>query len=111
MHVLFYNGQLTDFQSCCYGFNKILSIYLSILQISFTRNFTYFINTSLNEIVILHIFTGCLRSLSLKFKTTLAPAYDTLIHPGDIIDSVYFIARGSIEIVQDDSVMAILGLQ
>lgn len=56
------------------------------------------------------LLTGCLRSLSLKFKTTLAPAYDTLIHPGDIIDCVYFIARGSIEIVKDDSVMAILGL-
>ncbi|CAD5113617.1 DgyrCDS2780 [Dimorphilus gyrociliatus] len=52
---------------------------------------------------------GCLRALSLKFKSTHAPPGDTLIHPGDILESVYFIARGSIEILKDDVVMAILG--
>ena len=54
---------------------------------------------------------GCLRILSTKFKSTHAPPGDTLIHPGDILDSIYFIARGSIEIVNmDDIVMAILGI-
>ncbi|XP_062575630.1 potassium voltage-gated channel subfamily H member 7-like isoform X2 [Saccostrea cucullata] len=52
---------------------------------------------------------GCLRSLSLKFKTTHAPPGDTLIHPGDILTAIYFMARGSVEIMKDDSVMAILG--
>lgn len=53
--------------------------------------------------------SGCLRALSMKFKTTHAPPGDTLVHQGDVIVSLYFIARGSIEIVKDDVVMAILG--
>ncbi|CAH1788034.1 unnamed protein product, partial [Owenia fusiformis] len=52
---------------------------------------------------------GCLRVLSMKFRSTHAPPGDTLIHPGDILESLYFIARGSIEILKDDIVMAILG--
>jgi CRP-like cAMP-binding protein len=46
----------------------------------------------------------------MKFKSTHAPPGDTLIHPGDILDSIYFIARGSIEIVKEDIFMAILGI-
>ncbi|XP_071098943.1 potassium voltage-gated channel unc-103-like isoform X1 [Haliotis cracherodii] len=52
---------------------------------------------------------GCLRALSRKFKTTHAPPGDTLLHPGAIMTAIYFIARGSIEILKDDTVMAILG--
>ncbi|BFZ26111.1 hypothetical protein BsWGS_29150 [Bradybaena similaris] len=52
---------------------------------------------------------GCLRVLSTKFKSTHAPPGDTLVHPGDLLTALYFIARGSIEILKDDSVMAILG--
>ncbi|XP_055380203.1 uncharacterized protein LOC129611219 isoform X2 [Condylostylus longicornis] len=52
---------------------------------------------------------GCLRALSLKFKTTHAPPGDTLVHKGDVLTSLYFIARGSIEILKDDVVMVILG--
>ncbi|KAL4218255.1 Potassium voltage-gated channel subfamily H member 7 [Mactra antiquata] len=53
--------------------------------------------------------TGCLRALSMQFKTTHAPPGDTLIHPGDILTALYFIARGSLEIVTENNVMAILG--
>lgn len=52
---------------------------------------------------------GCLRALSLKFKTTHAPPGDTLVHRGDVLIALYFISRGSIEILKDDVVMAILG--
>ncbi|XP_034180295.2 potassium voltage-gated channel seizure isoform X10 [Osmia lignaria lignaria] len=52
---------------------------------------------------------GCLRALSLKFKTTHAPPGDTLVHRGDVLTSLYFISRGSIEILKSDVVMAILG--
>ncbi|XP_035785052.1 potassium voltage-gated channel subfamily H member 7-like isoform X3 [Anopheles albimanus] len=52
---------------------------------------------------------GCLRALSLKFKTTHAPPGDILVHKGDVLTYLYFIARGSIEILKDDVVMAILG--
>ncbi|XP_050592934.1 potassium voltage-gated channel subfamily H member 6 isoform X11 [Bombus affinis] len=51
---------------------------------------------------------GCLRALSLKFKTTHAPPGDTLVHRGDVLTSLYFISRGSIEILKGDVVMAIL---
>lgn len=50
-----------------------------------------------------------LGALSLKFKTTHAPPGDTLVHKGDVLTCLYFIARGSIEILKDDIVMAILG--
>lgn len=52
---------------------------------------------------------GCLRALSMKFKTTHAPPGDTLVHRGDILDALYFVSKGSIEILRDDVVMAILG--
>ncbi|XP_035706356.1 potassium voltage-gated channel subfamily H member 6 isoform X3 [Folsomia candida] len=57
---------------------------------------------------------GCLRALSMKFKTTHAPPGDTLVHRGDVLTALYFISRGSIEILkgplgsQQDIVMAIL---
>ncbi|XP_050535811.1 potassium voltage-gated channel subfamily H member 2 isoform X3 [Daktulosphaira vitifoliae] len=51
---------------------------------------------------------GCLRALSLKFRTTHAPPGDTLVHQGDVLTSLYFISRGSIEILKDNVVMAIL---
>ena len=52
---------------------------------------------------------GCLRSLSLKFKTTHAPPGDTLVHRGDVLTSLYFISRGSLQILHNNIVMAILG--
>ena len=45
----------------------------------------------------------------MKFHTTHAPPGDTLLHKGDVLTAVYFIARGSIEILKDEVVMAILG--
>uniref|UniRef100_A0A8C0G0M9 Potassium voltage-gated channel subfamily H member 6 n=1 Tax=Chelonoidis abingdonii TaxID=106734 RepID=A0A8C0G0M9_CHEAB len=52
---------------------------------------------------------GCLRALAMKFKTTHAPPGDTLVHYGDILTTLYFISRGSIEILREDIVVAILG--
>uniref|UniRef100_A0AC34REF4 Cyclic nucleotide-binding domain-containing protein n=1 Tax=Panagrolaimus sp. JU765 TaxID=591449 RepID=A0AC34REF4_9BILA len=52
---------------------------------------------------------GCLRALSMRFRTTHAPPGDTLVHRGDILTGLHFIARGSVEIVKDDQVMGILG--
>ncbi|KAG7256571.1 hypothetical protein CRUP_012677 [Coryphaenoides rupestris] len=51
---------------------------------------------------------GCLRALAMRFKTTHAPPGDTLVHAGDLISALYFISRGSIEIVRGDVVVAIL---
>uniref|UniRef100_A0A3P9IWA7 Potassium voltage-gated channel, subfamily H (eag-related), member 6a n=1 Tax=Oryzias latipes TaxID=8090 RepID=A0A3P9IWA7_ORYLA len=52
---------------------------------------------------------GCLRALAMRFRTTHAPPGDTLVHSGDILTALYFISRGSIEILRDDVVVAILG--
>ncbi|CAF4162520.1 unnamed protein product [Rotaria sp. Silwood2] len=53
---------------------------------------------------------GCLRTFSMKFKTTHAPPGDIITHRGDILTSLYFISRGSIEILKDDKVVAILSI-
>nr|CAB3258015.1 potassium voltage-gated channel subfamily H member 7 [Phallusia mammillata] len=52
---------------------------------------------------------GCLRMLSMRFKTTHAPPGDTLVHTGDLLPALFFITRGSIEILQNDVVIAVLG--
>ena len=52
---------------------------------------------------------GCLRALSMKFKTTHAPPGDTLLHRSDMLFNLYFISRGSIEILRNDVVVAVLG--
>ncbi|XP_035810488.2 potassium voltage-gated channel subfamily H member 6 isoform X1 [Amphiprion ocellaris] len=51
---------------------------------------------------------ACLRALGMRFKTVHAPPGDTLIHYGDILDSLFFISRGSIQVIRDDVVVAIL---
>ncbi|XP_029102425.1 potassium voltage-gated channel subfamily H member 6-like isoform X2 [Scleropages formosus] len=52
---------------------------------------------------------GCLRALAVRFKTTHTPPGDTLLHHGDVIGALYFVSRGSIEILRGDAVVAILG--
>lgn len=46
----------------------------------------------------------------MRFKMTHAPPGDTLVHAGDLISALYFISRGSIEILKGDVVVAILGM-
>lgn len=45
----------------------------------------------------------------MRFQTTHAPPGDTLVHSGDVLTALYFLSRGSIEILKDDIVVAILG--
>uniref|UniRef100_A0A8C7YPT9 Potassium voltage-gated channel subfamily H member 2 n=1 Tax=Oryzias sinensis TaxID=183150 RepID=A0A8C7YPT9_9TELE len=52
---------------------------------------------------------ACLRALAFRIKTVHAPPGDTLIHCGDFLDSLFFISRGSIQVMRDDVVVAILG--
>lgn len=60
------------------------------------------------SIIFLDASEGCLRTFSMKFKTTHAPPGDIITHRGDILTALYFISRGSIEILEDDNVVAIL---
>ncbi|KAM4624483.1 voltage-gated inwardly rectifying potassium channel KCNH6, partial [Polymixia lowei] len=51
---------------------------------------------------------ACLRALAMRFKMVHVPPGDTVIHYGDILDSIFFISRGSIQVIKDDVVVAIL---
>ena len=52
---------------------------------------------------------GCLRSLALKLRITHCPPGDYIIHYGDEIINLYWINRGTVEVLQNDSITAILG--
>ncbi|XP_022099209.1 potassium voltage-gated channel unc-103-like [Acanthaster planci] len=52
---------------------------------------------------------GCLRALSVKFQNTHTAPGDILLHRGDSLNQMYFISRGSLEILRGNVVLAILG--
>uniref|UniRef100_A0A671MV34 Potassium voltage-gated channel, subfamily H (eag-related), member 4b n=1 Tax=Sinocyclocheilus anshuiensis TaxID=1608454 RepID=A0A671MV34_9TELE len=52
---------------------------------------------------------GCLRSLSLHIKTTFCTPGEYLIRQGDALQANYFVCSGSLEVLKDNMVLAILG--
>jgi potassium voltage-gated channel Eag-related subfamily H protein 5 len=52
---------------------------------------------------------GCLRALAMHFTMTHSAPGDLLYHTGESIDNLCFIVAGSLEVIQDDEVVAILG--
>lgn len=65
------------------------------------------------EILQLPIFEaasqGCLKLLSLHIRTNFCAPGEYLIHKGDALNSIYYICNGSMEVVQNNMVVAILG--
>uniref|UniRef100_A0A8C5R4L2 Voltage-gated inwardly rectifying potassium channel KCNH3 n=1 Tax=Leptobrachium leishanense TaxID=445787 RepID=A0A8C5R4L2_9ANUR len=65
------------------------------------------------EILQLPIFEsasrGCLRSLSLNIKTSFCAPGEYLIRQGDALQAIYFVCSGSMEVLKDNTVLAILG--
>lgn len=53
---------------------------------------------------------GCLRSLSLHIKTSFCVPGEYLIRQGDALHANYFVCSGSLEVLKDSMVLAILGL-
>ncbi|XP_016095430.1 potassium voltage-gated channel subfamily H member 4-like [Sinocyclocheilus grahami] len=51
---------------------------------------------------------GCLRSLSLHIKTTFCTPGEYLIRQGDALQANYFVCSGSLEVLKDNMVLAIL---
>ncbi|XP_061564158.1 potassium voltage-gated channel subfamily H member 6 [Cololabis saira] len=51
---------------------------------------------------------ACLRALAVRIKRVHAPPGDTLINNGDVLDSLFFISRGSIQVTRNHVVVAIL---
>ncbi|XP_051994845.1 potassium voltage-gated channel subfamily H member 4-like [Xyrauchen texanus] len=52
---------------------------------------------------------GCLRSLSLHIKTSFCAPGEYLIRHGDALHSQHFVCSGSLEVLKDGMVLAILG--
>ncbi|XP_029966653.1 potassium voltage-gated channel subfamily H member 5-like [Salarias fasciatus] len=52
---------------------------------------------------------GCLRSLAVEFQTTHCAPGDLIFHIGESVDTLCFVVSGSLEVIQDDEVIAILG--
>ncbi|CAL8302879.1 unnamed protein product [Merluccius merluccius] len=56
-----------------------------------------------------HASRGCLRSLSLHIKTSFCAPGEYLIRQGDALQANYFVCSGSLEVLKDGMVLAILG--
>lgn len=54
---------------------------------------------------------GCLRSLAVEFQTTHCAPGDLIFHAGESVDTLCFVVSGSLEVIQDDEVIAILGMR
>ena len=52
---------------------------------------------------------GCLRALAMHFVTNHSAPGDLLFHTGESVDTLCFVISGSLEITQDDEVVALLG--
>lgn len=65
------------------------------------------------EILSLPIFEsasqGCLKLLSLHIRNNFCAPGEFLIHKGDALSYIYYLCNGSMEVVQNGMVVAILG--
>jgi len=65
------------------------------------------------EILSLPIFEpachGCLKLLSLHIRTAFCAPGEYLVHKGDALHNIYYLSNGSMEVVQCNMVVAILG--
>ncbi|XP_061432472.1 potassium voltage-gated channel subfamily H member 8-like [Lethenteron reissneri] len=52
---------------------------------------------------------GCLRSLSLRVKPSFCVPGEVLLRQGDALQALYFVCSGSMEVLKDGTVLAILG--
>ncbi|CAB3397957.1 unnamed protein product [Caenorhabditis bovis] len=52
---------------------------------------------------------GCLRSLAMYLELNHAAPGDLLYHTGESVDALWFVVSGSLEVIQDEEVVAILG--
>ncbi|KAM7020157.1 voltage-gated delayed rectifier potassium channel KCNH5 [Passerculus sandwichensis] len=52
---------------------------------------------------------GCLRALAVEFQTIHCAPGDLIYHAGESVDALCFVVSGSLEVIQDDEVVAILG--
>lgn len=85
---------------------QVLSIYPDELR----RDIALHLNRDLLSMkVFRHASQDCLKSLALQIKTTFSTPGEYLIHSGDVLRRLYFVCSGSLEILENDEVVALLG--
>ena len=52
---------------------------------------------------------GCVKSLSMQIKSMFCAPGEFLVHKGDAVNYVYFVCNGSMEVLKEGMVVAILG--
>lgn len=53
---------------------------------------------------------GCLRALAMHFTMSHSAPGDIIVRQGESVDSLCFVVSGSLEVIQDDEVVAILSM-
>ena len=53
---------------------------------------------------------GCRKLISLKIKTNFCAPEEYLIHRGDALQNIYYLSNGSMEVLDEGMVVAILGM-
>ena len=53
---------------------------------------------------------GCRKLVSLKIKTNFCAPDEYLIHKGDALQNIYYLFNGSMEVLHEGMVVAILGM-
>lgn len=68
------------------------------------------INLCIYQILIfLALNDGCLRNISMHIQSSHMPPSDTLLHTGDLLTALYYVVKGSLEVVtQDDVILGVL---
>lgn len=51
---------------------------------------------------------SCLRAIAIEFTNTHTAPGDMICHKGETVDTLYFVVAGSLEVIQDEEVVAIL---
>lgn len=57
----------------------------------------------------MHESRGCLRSISLKVKKAYYSPGELVIKEYDVINAIFYIQKGTVEVVQKNFIVAILG--
>ncbi len=52
---------------------------------------------------------GCLKMLAMQTKSMFCAPGEYVLHKGDAINYIFFVCNGSMEVLKDDMVVAILG--
>ena len=83
-------------------------IFRGVYQINFHKTSLVYLNRKVfNEhSAFQHASDACLRSLALEFVTSHFAPGDIIYHKGENIDELSFVVSGSLEVMQDEELVA-----